>query len=73
MLQVAHENLESAELNLRLSREKFETGTINSFNFRDVQQIHMSAAYEYQSAVFRVIQSYHTLLRLTGGIIDEYN
>jgi outer membrane protein len=72
LLRVARENLESAELNLSMSREKFETGTINSFNFRDVQQIHMSAAYEYQNAVFRVIQSYHTLLRLTGGIIDEY-
>ncbi len=72
LLRVARENRESAELNLRLSREKFESGFINSFNFRDVQQIYMSAAYEYQNAVFRVIQSYHTLLRLTGGIIDEY-
>ncbi len=72
LLRVARENLESAELNLSLSREKFENGTINSFNFRDVQQIHMSAAYEYQNAVFRLIQSYHTLLRLTGGIIDKY-
>lgn len=72
LLQVARENLESAELNLSLSREKFESGAINSFNFRDVQQIYMRAAYEFQNAVFRVIQSYHTLLRLTGGIIDEY-
>ena len=72
LLRVARENLESAALNLRLSREKFESGSINSFNFRDVQQIHIEAAYEYQNAVFRVIQSYHTLLRLTGGIIDEY-
>lgn len=72
LLQVAKENLESAELNIELSREKFENGTINSFNFRDVQQIYMAAAYNYQNAVFNVIQSYHTLLRLTGGIIDEY-
>jgi len=72
LLQVADENLRAAELNLQLSREKFENGTINSFNFRDVQQIYMNAAYDYQNAVFNVIQSYHTLLRLTGGIIDEY-
>ncbi len=72
LLQVADENLRSAELNLQLSREKFENGTINSFNFRDVQQIYMNAAYNYQNAVFNVIQSYHTLLRLTGGIIEEY-
>ena len=72
LLQVADENLRAAELNLQLSREKFENGTINSFNFRDVQQIYMNAAYDYQNAVFNVIQSYHTLLRLTGGIIEEY-
>lgn len=72
LLNVAGENLESAELNLDISRNKLENGTINSFNFRDVQQIYMDASYDYQNAVFRVIQSYHTLLRLTGGIIDEY-
>ena len=72
LLQVADENLRAAELNLELSREKFENGTINSFNFRDVQQLYMDTAYNYQNAVFNVIQSYHTLLRLTGGIIDEY-
>jgi outer membrane protein TolC len=72
LLNVAKENLESAELNLQLSREKYQNGTINSFNFRDVQQLYRNAAYNYQRAVFNVIQSYHTLLRLTGGIIEEY-
>ncbi len=66
------ENLDAAELNLKISREKYRNGTINSFNFRDVQQLHQNAAYRYQRAVFNVIQSYHTLLRLTGGIIEEY-
>lgn len=73
LLDVAQENLDAAELNLELSRQKFQNGTINSFNFRDVQQIYMDAAYNYQNAVFKLIQSYHTLLRLTGGIIDEYH
>ena len=72
LLDVAKENLESAELNLKLSREKYQNGTINSFNFRDVQQIYQNAAYNYQRAKFNVIQSYNTLLRLTGGIIEEY-
>ncbi len=72
LLNVAKENLEAAGLNLKISREKYRNGTINSFNFRDVQQIHQNAAYRYQRAVFNVIQSYHTLLRLTGGIIEEY-
>lgn len=73
LLDVAQENLDAAELNLELSRRKFQNGTINSFNFRDVQQIYMDAAYNYQNAVFNAVQSYHTLLRLTGGIIEEYH
>ena len=73
LLNVAEENLESAELNLQLSKEKFNNGTISSFNFRDVQQLYQNAAYNYQRAVFNVIQSYHTLMRLTGGIIEEYD
>ena len=72
LLNVAKENLNSAELNLQLSKEKFQSGAINSFNFRDVQRIYQDAAYNYQRAIFNVIQSYNTLLRLTGGIIDEY-
>ena len=72
LLNVAKENLDAAKLNLKISREKYRNGTINSFNFRDLQQIHQNAAYRYQRAVFNVIQSYHTLLRLTGGIIVEY-
>ena len=72
LLNVAKENLKSAELNLQLSKEKFQSGAINSFNFRDVQQIYQNAAYNYQRAKFNVIQSYNTLLRVTGGIIDEF-
>lgn len=73
LLNVAEENLESAKLNLQLSTEKYENGTINSFNFRDVQQLYQNAAYNYQRATFDVIQSYNTLMRLTGGIIEEYD
>lgn len=72
LLKVAKENLASAALNLKLSKEKFQNGSINSFNFRDVQLLYLNSAYSYQGAVFNVIQSYHTLLRLTGGIIEEY-
>jgi len=69
---LAEENLAAAELNLELSRERYQNGTINSFNFRDVQQIYMNAAVNYQNAIFSVIESYNAILRLTGGIIDEF-
>jgi outer membrane protein TolC len=69
---LAEENLAAAELNLELSRERYQNGTINSFNFRDVQQIYMNAAVSFQNATFSVIESYNAILRLTGGIVDQY-
>ncbi len=36
-LELAVENLEAAGLNMELSRERYQNGTINSFNYRDVQ------------------------------------
>ena len=72
LLSVEKENLETARLNLEISRQKYQSGSISSFDFRDVQQIHQNAAYRFQQAVFNVIQSYHTLLRLTDGILEEY-
>ncbi len=69
---LAEENLAAAKMNLELSRERYQNGSINSFNFRDVQQIYMNAAVRYQNATFSVIESYNALLRLTGGIVDQY-
>lgn len=70
-LELAEENLGAANLNMELSHDRYENGTINSFNYRDVQQIYMNAAVQYHNAIFSVIESYNAILRLTGGIIDE--
>jgi len=72
-LELARENVDAAMLNMNLSKERYENGTINSFNYRDVQQIYMNAAVQYQNAIFSVIGSYNAILRITGGIIDEFS
>jgi len=73
LLTLAEENLKAAELNMDLSKQKFENGSINSFNYRDIQQMYANVSMSYQSAMYNLIQSYHTLLRLTGGVIDDFN
>ncbi len=73
LLTLAEENLKAAELNMELSKQKFENGSINSFNYRDIQQMYSNVSMSYQSAMYNLIQSYHTLLRLTGGVIDDFN
>lgn len=71
LLEVAELNHESAELNMQIATEKYRSGTINSFNFRDVQLIFLNASSKKLNAVYDLIDSQMELLRLTGGIITE--
>ena len=63
-------NLKTAELNLRLSREKYQNGTISSFDFRDVQNNFMQISSNTLESVYNLIESHTELLRLTGGILS---
>ncbi|GAF05788.1 TolC family protein [Saccharicrinis fermentans] len=72
LLKLANEKESTAKLNLDLSEEKFKNGSINSFNYRDVQIVYMNAAIARFQAIFNLIQSNTELLRLTGGIVEEF-
>jgi outer membrane protein TolC len=72
LLDLAKENLDAAKLNLQLSKEKFDSGAINSFNYRDVQISYISIAQRELEAIYNFIISQTELLRLTGTIIQEY-
>lgn len=72
LLDVARENLEAAELNLQISKDKFDAGAINSFNFRDVQTIYLRASQGELEAIYAFIDAQTSLLRLAGVIIQEY-
>ena len=73
LLDVADESLKAAELNLQISEEKFQAGAINSFNYRDVQLIYLNAAINRLNAVYNLIDAENALLKITGGIISEYD
>ncbi|MCF8332568.1 MAG: TolC family protein [Bacteroidales bacterium] len=72
LLDVSLENIESAELNLRIAEDKFKAGTINSFNYRDIQMTYLNAALSRVEAIYSLIDTHTQLMRLTGGIISEY-
>ncbi len=72
LLNVAEENLEAAKLNLQIASEKYEAGSINSFNFRDVQLIYLNAAQQQLQAIYNFIDTHTSLLRMTGTIIQQY-
>ncbi len=73
VFDLANEQEASAKLNLELSEEKLKNGNINSFNYRDVQIMYMNAAIAKFKAIYNVIQSNTDLLRITGGIISEFD
>lgn len=72
LLTVAEEALETAELNLQISEEKFRAGAINSFNYRDVQLLYLNSAVNRLDAIYSYIDVDTALLRIIGGIISEY-
>jgi outer membrane protein TolC len=71
LYELAEENLEAAELNLSISKDKYESGSINSFNYRDIQITYQNVALSRLNAIFNLIQSRTALVRITGGILQE--
>lgn len=71
LLDVANESLEAAELNLQIAEEKFKTGAINSFNYRDIQLNYLNSAINQLQSVYNLIYSNTSLTRLTGGFLNE--
>ena len=69
LLNVANENREAAELNLTISEDKYRSGVINSFNYRDVQLIYLSASYQRLQSIYNLIGSKAGLTRITGGFL----
>jgi len=64
-------NERSAATNLSISQEKFKGGTINSFDYRVVQNNHLAATNQKLQALYNLIDSKVELMRLTGGLISE--
>ncbi len=71
LLRLADEGLKSASLNLKISFDKYKAGSINSFNYRDVQLLYLNAALSKLQAIYNIIDTRSELLRITGGLIDQ--
>ncbi len=71
LLNVANESLEAAEMNLQIADEKFKSGAINSFNYRDIQLSYLNSALNQLQSIYNLIYANTTLTRLTGGFLNE--
>lgn len=72
LLELAEEKMTAAKLNVDLSEAKLRNGSINSFNYRDVQVIYMNAAIAKFRSIYDLIQANTDLLRISGSIISEF-
>jgi outer membrane protein len=73
LAQIARVKLQAAELNLSLANERYKNGALSAIDLRIVQENYQSAALENYLAIFSVLARRTDLVRLTGGLVDEYN
>ncbi len=73
LLEIAQENVEVSELNLQLGAERYKNGSINSFDYRDLQITYLQTALSYYQSIYDLLETEVELMRLTGGVLGEYN
>lgn len=65
------ETFNNSKVNLNIAKEKYETGVINSFDYRDIQLTFLNAGIATLEASYNLTDVHTELLRLTGGLIEE--
>ena len=69
LYNISEVNLEAAALNLQLGQERFDNGSINSFDFRNLQISYLQTALSNLQSKYDLLDSDMELMRLTGGIL----
>ena len=62
-----------AEINYQLATDKQNRGAINSFMLRDIEIAYITSGINYQQAAYKLMESKIGLLKITGGIIQDFN
>ena len=62
-----------AEINYELATNKKNRGTINSFMLREIEIAYINSGISAQQAAYNLMESKIALLKITGGIIQNFN
>jgi outer membrane protein TolC len=62
-----------AKTNYDLANDKENRGVINSFILRDIETTYINSGINFQQATYNLVESKISLIKITGGIIQEYN
>ena len=72
-LSLTQQAFSIAESNYQLASEKKNRGTINSFILRDIEIAYITSGINAQKAAYNLIESKLALLKITVGIIQDFN
>lgn len=72
LVVIAQTKLRAAELNLSLANERYRNGALSAIDLRIVQENFQNAALENYAAIFDILSVRTELVRMTGGLLDEY-
>jgi outer membrane protein TolC len=72
LVQIAQTKLRAAELNLTLATERYRNGSFSAIDLRIVQENYQNSALENYTAIFDVLSVKSELIRMTGGLLDDY-
>jgi outer membrane protein len=72
LVNLAKANIKAAELNVSLANERYKNGYLSSIDYRILQINYQNTALTYLEALYNTIETHTDLLRITGGIIAEY-
>jgi outer membrane protein TolC len=72
LVDIAQTKLKAAELNLTLATERYRNGSFSAIDLRIVQENFQNAALENYTAIFDVLSTKTDLVRMTGGLLGEY-
>lgn len=70
--KISEENLDYAYRVWQLGQEKYKLGTINYFNLNDLQNSYRNTKLSYYDNLYNLFESYMDILRVTGGLIQQY-
>ncbi len=62
-----------AETNYNLATDKKNRGIINSFMLRDIEIAYINSGINAQQSAYNLMESKIALLKITGGIIQDFN
>lgn len=72
LVSISATKLKAAELNLNLAYERYKNGSFSTIDLRIIEENFLNAALENYSAVFDLLATKTDLVRLTGGLLEDY-